>query len=103
MQVRQFEDFVKERQLWLIHIGHSWYVYWVSAVDDGSGISIEPLRKDWPRSAEVQEKRQIKSADELRRFADIVQVSKDTLAGLLNAEPADSGFKMILGMQGWGA
>lgn len=101
MSVTTFEDFVTKRNLWLLYIGHSWFVFWLHDMDV-KRVDRKHIEK-LPPTYLVEDEYRIISASELREYAEIVKVDETWLSEKLNQVVDPRGQTLLLSMRGWGA
>ena len=102
MSLDKYTELTKKWDLWLFHIGHSWYIILnTSSQKNITAESLAAVIPKFPKSYKVQELRKITDPLNLKKYAEI-NGTLDSLISSVNAERHESGLTVVCGLRGWG-
>lgn len=106
VQVRSLEECIKLRKLFLVHVGHSWFIIRVPMDDRtmGSAVPLPVLNKLLPKAALINTISEITDVATLKRYMEMQKVHKDHLIEQLNEPLPDTEHecRLTLGIRSWG-
>lgn len=96
---KTLEDCIKNNNLFLIHIGHSWIIMRVTGEDsviDGA-IPLPELNKRFPKAAMINTIARFNEVPKLQEYLTALRIDKETFISMMN-EPLDpSGYEEVTG------
>jgi hypothetical protein len=101
-KVQSLEDCIRNRNLFLIHAGHSWTI--IRATSDDSvvtgAIPLPLLNRLFPKAAMFNTIARIEDVPMLEKYMKAARVSKDFVIKQLNKQPDSSGYSMPFNVSG---
>jgi len=97
-QLQKLEDCVARRNLFLVHVGHSWAVIRATGKGSAQGgaIPLPLLNKLFPKAAMVVEVRKFTNAEDLRKYMKAVDMTGEHILQQLNRPLSESGYEILL-------
>ncbi len=96
--LQTLENCVTRRNLFLVHVGHSWAVIRATGKDSAQGgaIPLSLLNKLFPKAAMLDEIRKLTDVEDLRKYMEAVDVTAEVILQRLNSPLSESGYEILL-------
>jgi hypothetical protein len=100
VKVQSLEDCIRNRNLYLVHVGHSWLVLRTTDNDSviGGAVPLPELIKRLPKAAMINTVMKFENVKTLESYLKAGNISKDTLFDRLNKPLDSSGYEEVLGV-----
>lgn len=96
--LQTLEDCVTRRNLFLVHVGHSWAIIRATGKNSAQGgaIPLPLLNKLLPKAAMLDEICKLTDVEDLQKYMKAVDVTAERILQQLNSPLSESGYEILL-------